>query len=174
MNQVIQSLRERRSCRAYREEQLDAALLEEILEAGTYAPTAMGKQSPIIVSIQDPELLARVEKLNAAVTGNPDAHPFYGAPTLVVVFGDSTVPFGVSDGNLVMGNILNAAYALGVDSCYIWRAEESFESEDGKVLKQVFGIPESYRGVGNIILGYGKPEGRREAPPRKADYIRRF
>lgn len=172
MNETIKTLIERRSCRAYEEKQVGEAELKTILEAGTYAPTGMGRQSPLIVAVQDPETLKKVERLNGAVLGQPDSHPFYGAPTVVVVFGNPALPFGVSDGNLVIGNLLNAAHAVGVDSCYIWRAKESFESEEGKALKAAWGIPEGYEGVGNVILGYGKPGGKRPAPPRKADYIK--
>ncbi len=174
MNETIKTLLERRSCRAFKVEQVCAEQLDTILEAGTYAPTAQGKQSPIIVSVQDPELLAQIEKLNAGVMGRPENHTFYGAPMVVVVFADTSVSFGVSDANLVMGNILNAAWAVGVDSCYIWRAKESFETEEGKALKAKFGIPEHYQGAGNIILGYGLPEGRRTAIPRKENYVRKF
>lgn len=173
MNEALQNLLTRRSCRAYKEEQITPEELDVILEAGQYAPTGMGKQSPIIVAIQDPEKLAEVEKLNGAVMGNPDGHPFYGAPTVVVVFADSSSPLGVSDANLVIGNLLNGANAVGVDSCYIWRAKEAFESEEGKALKKAWNIPEQYVGAGNVILGYGKPEGKKEAAPRKEDYVRR-
>ena len=138
MNETIKNLLERRSCRAYEDRQITDAELDTILEAGTYAPTGMGKQSPLIVAVQNPETVKTVERLNATVTGNPDGHTFYGAPTVVVVFGDPTLPFGISDGNLVIGNILNAAHAVGVDSCYIWRAQESFESEEGKELKKAW------------------------------------
>lgn len=173
MNETIKNLLERRSCRAYEDRQITDAELDTILEAGTYAPTGMGKQSPLIVAVQNPETVKTVERLNATVTGNPDGHTFYGAPTVVVVFGDPTLPFGISDGNLVIGNILNAAHAVGVDSCYIWRAQESFESEEGKELKKAWGIPENYVGVGNVILGYGKPGSIGTAPARKEDYIRK-
>ena len=173
MNDALQNLITRRSCRAYTDKPVDPKSLEEILKAGTYAPTGMGKQSPIIVVIETPETLAKVEKLNAAVVGNPEAHTFYGAPMAVVVFGDPTLPFGIADGNLVIGNLLNAANAVGVDSCYIWRAKESFESEEGKMLKKKWGIPDQYVGIGNVILGYGTPEGKKAAPARKDDYVRR-
>lgn len=173
MNEALNNLLTRRSCRSYKEEQIQPQELDAILEAGQYAPTGMGKQSPIIVVLQDPEKLAQVEKLNGAVMGNPDGHPFYGAPTVLVVFADASSPLGVSDANLVLGNLLNGANAVGVDSCYIWRAKETFQSEEGKALKEAWGIPEQYEGAGNVILGYGKPEGKREAPPRKADYVRR-
>ncbi len=174
MNQALQNLLTRRSCRAYKDEQIKAEELNAVLEAGTYAPTGMGKQSPIIVSIQTPEIRNRVEKLNAAVMGNPDGHPFYGAPTLIVVFEDASSPLGIADANLVIGNLLNAANAVGLDSCYIWRAKEVFAGEEGKALKKEWNIPDHYEGAGNVILGYGMPEGKREPAPRKADYIRRI
>ena len=173
MNEALQNLLTRRACRAYKDEQIKPEELDDILLAGQYAPTGRGAQSPIIVVVQDPEKLSAVEKLNSAVTGNPDGHPFYGAPTVVVVFGDLESPLGVADANLVLGNIMNGANAVGVDSCYIWRAREAFESEEGKALKAEWGIPENYGGIGNIILGYGLPGGKREPAPRKADYVRR-
>lgn len=173
MNEALQNLLTRRACRAYKEEQIKPEELEAILEAGQYAPTGRGLQSPIIVVIQDADKIREVEKLNGAVMGDPDGHPFYGAPTLIVVFGNSESPLGVADANLVIGNLLNGANAVGVDSCYIWRARESFDSEEGKTLKKAWNIPDHYVGMGNVILGYGKPEGKKEAAPRKADYIRR-
>jgi len=173
MNEALNNLLTRRSCRAYKEEQIKTEELDAILEAGTFAPTGRGLQSPLIVAVQNPETVAKIEKLNAAVIGNPDAHTFYGAPTVVVVFADSESKLGVSDANLVIGNMLNAAHAVGVDSCYIWRAKESFESEEGKALKKEWGIPETYQGAGNVILGYGKAEGFREAAPRKEGYVKK-
>ena len=171
MNEALNNLLTRRSCRAYRDEQIKTEELDAILQAGVYAPTGMGKQSPLIVAVQSPDKVGEVERLNAAVLGNPDAHPFYGAPTVLVVFGDAESPLGVSDANLVLGNLLNGANAVGVDSCYIWRAKEAFESEAGKALKKAWNIPDSYVGCGNVILGYGKPEGKREAAPRKENYV---
>ncbi|MBQ9614286.1 MAG: nitroreductase family protein [Lachnospiraceae bacterium] len=173
MNEALQNLLTRRSCRAYKEDQITAEELDAILKAGQYAPTGMGKQSPIIVVIQDAEKIREIEKLNGSVMGNPDGHPFYGAPTLIVVFGDAESPLGGADANLVIGNLLNGANAVGVDSCYIWRARESFDSEAGKALKKAWNVPDYYIGIGNVILGYGKPEGKKEAAPRKEDYVRR-
>lgn len=173
MNEALQNLLTRRACRAFKNEQIKPEELDAILEAGQYAPTGMGKQSPIIVVIQDPEKIREIEKLNSAVMGNADGYPFYGAPTLIVVFGDTGLPFGVADGNLVIGNLLNAANAVGVDSCYIWRANEVFASERGQALKKEWNIPDSYAGIGNVILGYGTPGGKKEASLRKADYVRR-
>ena len=171
MNEALNNLLTRRSCRAYKNEPVAEGQLEAILKAGTYAPTGMGRQSPLILALTKPEDVAAVEKLNAAAMGNPEAHTFYGAPAVVVVFQNTQSALSLSDANLVLGNLLNAAHAVGVASCYIWRAKESFNSEEGKALKKKWGIPDEYEGAGNVILGYAAEGGIREAIPRKEGYV---
>ena len=170
MKETLRDLKERRSCRAYLPEQIGEEALAAILEAGTYAPTGMGRQSPVIVAVQDPETRNALSRMNAAVMGR-DGDPFYGAPTVVVVLADPEIGTYLYDGVLVMGNLMNAAQAVGVDSCYIFRAKEVFETAEGKALLRKWGIPERYVGIGNCILGYGAPGGKREAAPRKENYI---
>ena len=170
MNETLKTLKERRSCRKYLPKQVEAAALDAILEAGTYAPTGMNRQAPVIVAVQDPETVKKISKLNAAVMG-ADTDPFYGAPTVLVVLADPEVRTYVYDGALVMGNLMNAAHAVGVDSCYIFRAREVFATEEGKALLRQWGVPDHYEGIGNCILGYGAEGGKREASPRKENYI---
>ncbi len=170
MNEVLKAIHERRSVRAYRPEQIKDEELNAILEAGTYAPTGMGKQSPKIVVVQDSETIQKLSRLNAGVMGN-DGDPFYGAPTVLVVLADSTRPTCVEDGSLVMGTLMLAAHSLGVGSCWIHRAKEVMASPEGQELLRKWGIPENYVGVGNCILGYPVKEKIGEAKPRKADYI---
>lgn len=170
MKETLRDLKERRSCRAYLPEQIREEALVAILEAGTYAPTGMGRQSPVIVAVQDPETRNTLSRMNAAVMGR-DGDPFYGAPTVVVVLADPEIGTYLYDGVLVMGNLMNAAQAVGVDSCYIFRAKEVFETAEGKALLRKWGIPERYVGIGNCILGYGAPGGKQEAAPRKEGYI---
>ena len=171
MNEVVKSLMERRSVRQYTDRQVEPEVLDQILQAGTYAATGMGKQSPRIVAVQDPETVRLLSKMNAAVMG-ADKDPFYGAPTVVIVLADKTVGTYLYDGSLVMGNLMNAAHALGVSSCWIHRAKEEFESEEGKALLKKWGVEGDYIGVGHCILGY--PAGEyRPAKPRKNDYILR-
>lgn len=170
MKETLRDLKERRSCRAYLPEQIREEALAAILEAGTYAPTGMGRQSPVIVAVQDPETRNALSRMNAAVMGR-DGDPFYGAPTVVVVLADPEIGTYLYDGVLVMGNLMNAAQAVGVDSCYIFRAKEVFETAEGKALLRKWGIPERYVGIGNCILGYGAPCGKQEAAPRKENYI---
>lgn len=166
----IELFKSRRSIRSFKKEQISNEKLDMILEAGTYAPTGMNGQTPIIVAIQDKELIAAIEKENARVAGMDGGHPFYGAPTVLVVFADKTYITGFEDACLVMGNLLNAAEAVGVGSCWIHRAKEVFEAPFGRQLMKDWGIDtEKYVGVGNCILGYAldKPA----AKPRKENYV---
>ena len=130
----------------------------------------MGRQSPVIVVVQKPELLEKISRLNAAVMGST-GDPFYGAPTLLIVLADPQIPTYLYDGALVMGNLLNAAQAVGVNSCYIFRAKEVFEGPEGKELLKQWGLPERMVGVGNCILGYAAEDGIRPPLPRKLGYI---
>mgnify|MGYP002767504099 FL=1 len=124
----------------------------------------------MIVVVQKPELLEKISRLNAAVMGST-GDPFYGAPTLLIVLADPQIPTYLYDGALVMGNLLNAAQAVGVNSCYIFRAKEVFEGPEGKELLKQWGLPERMVGVGNCILGYAAEDGIRPPLPRKPGYI---
>lgn len=170
MNEFIRTLCDRRSCRSYRPTQLREEELADILRAGTYAASGMGRQSAKIVVLQDPKDIARLERMNAEVLGKPDAHPFYGAPTVGLVLARADVHTAVEDGSLVMGNLMAAAYSLGVGSCWIHRAREEFDSPEGKALLKEWGIDGDWIGVGHCILGY--PQGELHPPvERKPDFV---
>ena len=168
-NETLATLKGRCSIRKYKSEQITNAQLDAILEAGTYAPTGMNSQSPLIAVVQDKDTVAKLSRMNAEIMGS-HGDPFYGAPTVLIVFSDSNVPTYVENGSLVMGNLMNAAYSVGVDSCWIHRAREMFETEEGKAMKKAWGIADSMKGIGNCILGYrdGEPGERK---PRKEGYI---
>lgn len=170
MNEVLNVIKNRRSIRAYKRTQIKDDELNAILDAGTWAPTGKGMQSSVMVVVQDQETISYMSKLNAQIKGTPDSDPFYGAPTVVVVLGDTKVPDWLANGSLVMGNMMTAAYSLGIGSCWINRAKELFDMPEGKTLLKKWGLPETLSGIGNCILGY--PEGEiPAAKPRKADYI---
>ena len=170
MNETLTVLRQRRSIRAYRSEQIKPEELDAILEAGTWAASGMNFQPAVMVVVQDADTISYMSKLNAEIMGAPDADPFYGAPTVVVVLADAAKPNWLKDGTLVMGNLMNAAASLGVGSCWINRAEELFERPEGKALLRKWGLPETLRGVGNCILGYADGPAP-EPKPRKDGYI---
>ena len=169
MNETLKTLMERRSVRSYRPEAPDKETLELILKAGTYAPTGMGRQSPIIVAITDRETRDQLSRINAEIMGS-DSDPFYGAPVILVVLADRSRPTYLYDGSLVIGNLMNAAHSLGVNSCWIHRAKEEFESEEGKALLKKWGIEGDYEGIGHCILGYAAGP-MPEPTPRKENYI---
>ena len=169
MAETLTTLKSRRSCRAYKPELIEEAKLNAILEAGTYAATGMGKQAPIIISVTNKEVRDQLSKMNAAIMG-VDFDPFYGAPQLLIVLADKKVPTYLYDGSLVMGNLMNAAADLGIASCWVHRAKEEFESEEGKAILKKLGIEGDYEGIGHLILGYAaKPAG--DPAPRKENYI---
>ncbi len=170
MKETLQDLKTRRSCRKFKAEQIREEDLNAILEAGMYAPTGRNLQSPVIVVLQDPDTIQAVSRLNAEA-GGMDMDPFYGAPTVIVVLARRSVRTYVADGNMVIANLLNAAHAVGVDSCYIFRAKEVFDSPEGRALLAKWGVEDDYEGIGNVILGYGLPDGIRPAGPRRDNYV---
>ena len=172
MNETLKTLKERRSCRSYKPDPIPEEILDQILEAGTYAATGMNWQSPIMIAVTDKKTRDQLSKMNASVFGaNND--PFYGAPVVIVVLADRTRPTYLYDGSLVLGNLMNAAHALGIASCWIHRAKEEFESEEGKAILKQLGIEGDYEGIGHCILGYAAQESNTPAP-RKEKYIYRI
>ena len=171
MSEVLDKIKERRSIRKFKDTPVERELLEKIAEAGTYAATSMGKQSPIMIVVTNKELRDRLSLINARIMGREeDFDPFYGAPNVIVVLAKKSIPAHVYDGSLVMGNLMLAAYDLGLGSCWIHRCKEMFAMEEGKMLLKEWGIEENLRGVCSIAIGYA--DGDHPVPiPRKENYI---
>ena len=172
MNETLKTLIERRSCRSYKSDPIPTEVLDQILEAGSYAATGMGKQSPIMIAVTDKKTRDQLSKMNAAVM-DASNDPFYGAPVVIVVLANRAVPTYLYDGSLVMGNLMNAAHSLGIASCWIHRAKEEFDSAEGKAILKDLGIEGDYEGIGHCILGYAAQENK-TAAPRKENYIYRI
>lgn len=170
--EALEVLLNRRAIRKFKADPIPSDLLDAVLEAGTFAPTGSGKQSPLIVVLQDEEKVNKAKKLNAAVMGM-DRDPYYGAPVILLVLAtDRAVneEIAILDSAAVTTNLLNAAYAVGLGSCWIHRCKEMFEREEGKALLKEWGLPENLRGVCSIALGY--PDCDHPTPiPRKEGYI---
>ena len=174
MSNAIDRIKARRSVRSFTDDMIPRDVLETILEAGTFAATGMNRQSPIILAVTNRALRDRLSAINAKILcsmGRDGSHdPFYGAPVVLVVLADRNVPTCVHDGSLVMGNLMLAASDLGVGSCWIHRARETFETEEGKAILRELGVEGDYVGVGNCVLGYPKGD-LPAAKPRKEHYI---
>lgn len=171
MTDILDTLKARRSCRAYTAQPVGKDELAKIIEAGTFAASGMGKQSAVIVAVTDRETRDRLSAMNAAALEQSSAEtdPFYGAPVVLVVLADRSVATYVYDGSLVLGNMMNEAASLGLGSCWIHRAKQMFESDAGKALLARWGITGDYEGIGNLIVGH--PDGALPpAKPRKDCY----
>ena len=163
-------IRTRRSCRSYKPQQITDEQLNVVLEAGTYAPTSRGLQSPFIVAIQNKDLLKQLAEMNAEVMGTT-TNPYYDAPTYILVFVPDGFANGVYDAALVLENMMLTAHAQGLGSCWIHREREMFATEEGKELMKQWGLPDGLIGIGALALGY--PEGEpAPAKPRKEGYTR--
>ena len=169
MSEVINNMKTRRSIRKYKPDMIPEDVLNRIIEAGTYAATGMGKQSPIIIAVTNKEIRDKFSKMNAEIMG-VDSDPFYGAPVVLIVLADKARPTYVYDGSLVMGNLMLAAHAEGIGSCWIHRAKEEFESAEGKAFLKSLGIEGDYEGIGHCVLGYVDGE-EPKAMPRKENYV---
>lgn len=168
MNEALKNLYDRRSIRRYKPEQITREELDAVIQAGVRAPSGKNLQSAIIVAVQDKATRDELSRLNAAVYG-AKGDPFYGAPTVLIVLAEANSSFAVQDGSLVLGNLMNAAHAIGLGSCWINRAREVFAEEEGKALLRKWGIEGDWVGVGNCILGY--PDEEPTLKSRKENWV---
>ena len=169
MNEILYNMKTRRSIRKYKDEMIPDEIIDQIIEAGTYAASGRNHQASIIIAVKDQTVRNQLSKLNAQVMG-VDSDPFYGAPVVLVVLAKKDWPTHVYDGSLVMGNLMLAAHSLNVGSCWIHRAKEVFEMDEGKEILKSLGIEDEYEGIGNCILGYVDGD-MPEAAPRKDNYV---
>ncbi len=169
MNDMINTLLHRRSIRKFKPEQIKDEELNAVLEAGKYAPSGANQQSALFIVVQNKEMREKITKLNAAVLGK-DIDPYYGAPTIILVLADKTKVTPIEDASLALGNMFNAAYSLGLGSCWVHRTKQMFESEEGKALLGKWGVAGDYVGVGACILGYPDCE-HPKAAPRKDNFV---
>ena len=166
---TLEVLKTRRSIRKFKAEPVPEEALRQIIEVGLYAPTGRGSQNPIILAVTDPEVRAEIARANAEVMGRSGIDPFYGAPAILIVLSkrDRLAKY---DGSCVISNLMNAAWALGIGSCWIHRAEEEFDSPFGKELLSSLHIDGDYEGIGHVALGYIDGDFP-EAKPRKENRV---
>lgn len=167
MNDIIRALESRRSIRKYKPDMVPKEMIDQVIEAGLYAPSAMGRQDAIVLAVTNRKLRDRLSAMNAKIMGIRDgSDPFYGAPVVLIVLAPLSRATRKYDGSLIIGNMMLAAYSLGLGSCWINRALQEFESEEGRKILRDLGIEGEYEGIGHCILGW--PDGAApQAAPRK-------
>jgi len=178
MNKTIEDIITRRSVKKYLDKLVPAELIEEIVKAGMYAPSGMNMQSAMILAVTNKEMRDRLSRINLEIvmgknltTTSGHSDPFYGAPVVLVVLAKKDSFTRIYDGSLVMENMMVAANSLGLGSCWIHRAKETFETEEGKQILLDLGITDEYEGIGNCIVGYAAPDALKPQIPRKDDYV---
>lgn len=169
-NETLKNIKERRSIRAFKKEQIPDEALKAVLEAGTYAPTSRGMQAPIIVAVQNEQLKEKLANLNAQIMG-ATSNPYYDAPTYILVMAPEDARYPVHDCSCVLENMMIAAQSLGIGTCWIHREKEMFATEEGKALMREMGLPDGLMGIGALSVGYpdGEPSPQK---PRKEGYTR--
>lgn len=178
MNSTLENIISRRSVKKYTDQAVPLELVEQVVNAGMYAPSGMNAQSAKIIAVTNKEMRDRLSRINLEIvmgrnikTSSGHNDPFYGAPVVLVVLAKKTVGTHVYDGSLVMENLMIAANSLGLGSCWIHRAKETFETEEGKQILADLGIEDEYEGIGNCILGYAAPDALKPQSPRKDDFV---
>lgn len=170
MSAVYDNMLSRRSVKSYKPDAVPKASIDQVITAGLYAASGRNLQSPIAIAVTDKAVRDRLSAMNARIMGKEDFDPFYGAPVVLVVLAEKSCPTYMYDGSLMLGNMMLAANDLGLGSCWIHRAKEMFESEEGKAILHSLGIEGDYEGIGNCILGY--PDGEpKAAPPRRDNRV---
>jgi nitroreductase len=169
MNETLRCLRGRRSIRSFKPQQVTDEELHAVLEAGMYAPSGANQQAALLIVVQDPQTRATLSRMNQAVKP-ADSDPYHDAPTIILVLADQSKVTPVEDASLALGNMFNAAFSLGLGSCWVHRERQMFASDQGQALLKKWGVEGDYVGVGACVLGY--PEGEHpQAGPRKDGYV---
>ena len=170
MNEILKTIKSRRSCRNFKPDMLPDDIIQQICEAGTFAPTGMNRQSPVIIAGKDKALRDKLSAMNANIMGKEGFDPFYNAPVILIVLADKSIPTYIYDGALVMQNLMLASESLGIGSIWIHRAKEEFNSEEGKAILKELGIEGDFEGIGHCAIGY-RASDPKPASPRKENYI---
>lgn len=169
MNDMLELMKTRRSVKKYKSQMPPQEAIEQIIEAGLYAANAKNAQTSIIIAVTDKTLRDRLSAMNARILGTT-SDPFYNAPVVLVVLDVKSNPNCAYDGSLVMGNLMLAAHAVGLGSCWINRAREGFDSDEGRQILKELGIEGEYEGVGHCVIGYTDGE-YPEIKPRKENRV---
>ena len=166
---TYETMLKRRSCKKYKSDMVSDELIDKVVNAGLYAASGKNRQASIIIAVTNREIRDELSLLNAKILGS-DIDPFYNAPAVLVVLADRDINTYLYDGSLTMGNMMLAAEELGLGSCWIHRAKEMFDMEEGKALLKKLGIEGNFEGIGNLVLGYSA-QGEKAAPPRKENRV---
>ena len=154
MNPVLDAIISRRSCKNFKSAPVPREIVEQVVQAGLYAPSGGNRQPVKILAVTDQATRDQLSRLNSKYDSAGRVDPFYGAPVVLAVVVEKSIPTALNDGSLALGNMLLVAHSLGIGSCWIHRAREVFEDEEAKALLRSLGLEGDYLGIGHCVLGY--------------------
>ena len=173
MNEIVNAIITRRSCKSFKPDMISQEDIDQIIEAGLYAASGLNTQSPIIIAVTDKGIRDKLSALNKKYDPKNRVDPFYGAPVVLVVLAPKNIPTYLYDGTLVIGNMMLAAHSMGIGSCWIHRAKETFEDPEGLEILKKLGITGDYEGIGNCVLGMPALEKTNHVPKRNENRVYR-
>ena len=154
MSNLMEVIKSRRSTRAFKSELPPKDQIMQIVEAAEWAPSGMGKYLWHFTVIYNAEKSLKLARAVAEADNRGPEYNFYGAPVNIIISYNRDEHHALVDGAAAMENLLLMATELGLGSCWINRAMETFELPEGKALLAEWGLDENWKGVGNCILGY--------------------
>jgi len=150
---MLEVIKARRACRNFSSREVEESKIKEIVEAGLLAPSGMNRQTPVIIVIKDKKTRDELMKLNAQIL-NRDMDTFYGAPVIMLVAAHKD-GLSIYDGAATIENMLLESTNQGLASCWIHRAKEELELEEGRKILSFTGLNfDDYIGIGHVIIGY--------------------
>jgi len=192
VNPVLEAIKARRAIRRYTQEQIPEGILQEIITAGLYAPSAGGRQSATLVVCQNREINDALGRINrqafaarassarfkvsseqpsiADDPGIPSA--FYGAPTVITLFAPRGMENGLADCCVMAENIMLAAHSVGIGSCLVARGASTFATEEEQRLLRAWAIDPGYEPALHVVLGYRDGEAPHAKPRREGRVVR--
>lgn len=195
MPDIFETIMHRRSIRRFEPKQIEETALQQILQAGLYAPCAGGRQGVIFAVCQDKEVNERLGKIKRAnsnprmatatsfvsrekpsIADDPKlTNAFYDAPTVITLFAPKNFLFSVDDCAVAAENMMLAADALGIGSCYIGQGWPAFADPYGQEILRQWNIPADHYAVMQLLLGYAKEGDKHPTPkPRKEGCVIRM
>lgn len=195
MKAIMDTILHRRSIRRFEPKQIEEDALQQIIQAGLYAPSAGGRQGVIFAVCQDQEVnqkLGKIKRANSqprmasgdnyvsreqpSIADDPKlTNAFYDAPTVITMFAPKNFLFSAEDCAVAAENMMLAADAVGIGSCYIGQGWTAFADPYGQEILGKWGIRTDYYAVMQLLLGYPKKDDTHPAAkPRKSDRVLRF
>lgn len=188
-SEIMETIMHRRAIRRFEEKQIEEDVLQQILQAGLYAPSAGGRQGVLFAVCQDKEVNERLGKIKRgnsnpsmataisyvskeqpSIADDPNLkNAFYDAPTVITMFAPKNFLFSAEDCAVAAENMMLTADSLGVGSCYIGQGWTAFADPYGQEVLRHWNVRTDYYAVMQLLLGYPREGDEHPTPKVRKD-----